>query len=132
MEHPVILFDGVCNLCNGSVLFIIKRDPKARFRFASLQSAYGESFLKKHGLSTKEYDSIILIDGGRLYTQSSAALRIAKRLGGAWPLLYIGMMVPKFLRDAIYNFIAKNRYRWFGKKEACMIPTPELRSRFME
>ncbi|MBX7151424.1 thiol-disulfide oxidoreductase DCC family protein [bacterium] len=132
MEYPIILFDGVCNLCNGSVLFIIKRDPKAQFRFASLQSAYGENFLKEKNLSTKEYDSIVLIEGDRFYTQSSAALRIAKRLNGAWPLFYIGIIIPKFLRDAVYNFIAKNRYRWFGKKDACMIPTPELRSRFME
>lgn len=132
MDYPIILFDGVCNLCNGSVLFIIRRDPKARFRFASLQSTYGENFLKHNSLSTEEYDSIVLIEGGRFYTQSTAALRIAKRLNGAWPLLYAGIIIPKFIRDAMYNVIAKNRYRWFGKKDACMIPTPALRSRFME
>ncbi|NUM79858.1 thiol-disulfide oxidoreductase DCC family protein [bacterium] len=132
MDYPIILFDGVCNLCNGSVLFIIRRDPKARFRFASLQSTYGENFLKHNNLSTEEYDSIVLIEGGRFYTQSTAALRIAKRLNGAWPLLYAGIIIPKFIRDAMYNVIAKNRYRWFGKKDVCMIPTPELRSRFME
>ena len=129
--HPVILFDGVCNLCNGSVLFIIKRDPKARFCFAALQSDVGSSQLKKFGLPASGLNSVLLVKKGKLYQKSNAALEIAKHLSGLWPALYILKIVPSFLRDGMYTWIARNRYRWFGKKEACMIPTPELRSRFL-
>ncbi len=128
---PVILFDGVCNLCNNSVLFIIKRDPKAKFKFASLQSEFGKSHLEKFGLPFTELNSVLLIKDGKLFQKSNAALEIAKYLGGGWPVFYVFKLVPAFLRDGVYNWIARNRYRWFGKKDACMIPTPALKTRFL-
>lgn len=129
----IVLFDGVCNFCNSSVQFILKRDPKALFRFAALQSEQGQAILKQHHLATSDFDSIVLLReaDGTLYQRSSAALHIAKKLSGAWPLLYGFMIVPPFIRDAVYNFIAKRRYRWFGQREACMLPTPEQRARFL-
>lgn len=128
---PVILFDGVCNLCNGSVLFIIKRDPRAQFRFASLQSEFGQEQLRRFMLPTTEMNSVLLLADGKLYQKSSAAIKIAGRLTGGWPLLTIFKIFPTPVRDAVYDWIARNRYRWFGKREACMIPTPELKSRFI-
>lgn len=129
----IVLFDGVCNFCNSSVQFILKRDPKALFRFAALQSEQGQAILKKHHLATSDFDSIVLVReaDGTLYQRSSAALHIAKQLSGAWPLLYSFIIVPPFIRDAVYNFIAKRRYRWFGQRDACMLPTPEQRARFL-
>ncbi|MBN8649994.1 MAG: thiol-disulfide oxidoreductase DCC family protein [Cytophagales bacterium] len=129
--EPVILFDGVCNLCNSSVLFIIQRDPKAKFRFASLQSDFGKAQMLRFGLNYSELNSVLLIKQETLYQKSNAALEIARNLTGGWPLLYVFKMVPAFLRDWIYNWIAQNRYGWFGKKDACMIPTPQLKSRFV-
>ena len=131
-DNPVILFDGVCNLCNGSVQFVIRRDKDALFRFASLQSNSGQALLRQYGLPENTFNSFVLIDGGKTYTKSSAALRVAKKMRGGWRLLYGLMIVPKFIRDGIYNLIARNRYRWFGKKDACMIPTPALKSRFLD
>ena len=131
-ENPVIFFDGVCNLCNGAVAFIIKRDPKRKFRFAPLQSGAGQAFLKTHGKATESFDTIILKEGGRWYSHSDAALRIARGLSGAWPLVYGFIILPRFLRDAVYRLIARNRYKWFGKQDACMIPTPELRELFLD
>jgi len=131
LNHPVILFDGVCNLCNSSVLFIIQRDPQSQFRFASLQSEFGKSYLEKFGLPVTELNSVLLIKDGKLFQKSNAALEIAKLLSGAWPVFYVFKLVPAFLRDGCYSWIARNRYRWFGKKDACMIPTPELKSRFL-
>jgi predicted DCC family thiol-disulfide oxidoreductase YuxK len=128
---PVVLFDGVCNLCEGSVLFIIKRDPKGIFRFAALQSTYGSELLSKHGLSTDQFRTIVLVNNDRVYERSRAALEIARRLNGLWSLLYVLIIVPPFLRNWIYDWISSNRYRWFGKKDQCMIPTPELRARFL-
>ena len=129
--HKIILFDGVCNLCNSSVVFAIKRDKNDVFRFAALQSEVGEQFISKFDIDTSKTDSIILIDGDNYYERSSAALHIAKHLSSGWPLLYGFIILPKFIRDSVYNFIAKNRYKWFGKKESCMIPTPELQSKFL-
>jgi predicted DCC family thiol-disulfide oxidoreductase YuxK len=129
--EPIILFDGVCNLCNSSVLFIIQRDPKSKFRFASLQSDFGKSQMLRFGLNNSELDSVLLIKEEILYQKSNAALEIARNLTGGWPLLYGFKIIPAFLRDWIYNWIARNRYRWFGKKDACMIPTPALKSRFV-
>lgn len=130
-KDKIILFDGVCNLCNGAVTFIIKRDKNNLFKFATLQSEIAEELLIAK-LSDKELlDSIVLIENGKQYTKSSAALRIAKNLSGAYPLLYIFMVIPKFLRDWVYSIIAKNRYKWFGKRDACMIPTPELKKKFL-
>ena len=130
-EKAIILFDGVCNLCNGAVTFVIKRDPKDRFRFAALQSEIGEELIHKHGLKDKGLDSIVLIEGEKAFVKSSAALRIARKLSGIWPLLYIFNILPRFLRDPFYDLIARNRYAWYGKRESCMIPTPELRAKFI-
>ncbi len=131
-DKKIILFDGVCNLCSGAVTFIIKRDKKNVFRFASLQSDLGKSLLEKFGIDPVKTDSIILISKGKAYIKSSAALHIARDLNGGYPLLTGFLIVPKFLRNGLYDFIAKNRYRWFGKKESCMIPNPELKSRFLD
>jgi len=127
----VVLFDGVCNLCNASVAFILRRDPKAYFRFASLQSEAAARLLEGSPLEAK-LDSIVLLEDGAVFTQSTAALRIARRLRGAWPLLYAFIILPRFLRDPIYDWIARNRYRWFGRRESCMIPDPALKDRFFE
>ncbi|RXG13399.1 putative DCC family thiol-disulfide oxidoreductase YuxK [Leeuwenhoekiella aestuarii] len=132
METKIILFDGVCNLCNGAINFIIKHDPSAQFKFASLQGETGQRLLKNHQINSAETDSIVLIDGDRVSVKSSAALRIAKYLNKGYPLLFGFMIVPKFIRNAVYDYIARNRYQWFGKKESCMIPTPELKSRFLD
>ena len=130
-NNKIILFDGVCNLCNGFVVYIIKRDKNNRFRFAALQSEAGEKLLNKFNIDRVNTDSIILVEGDNYYERSSAALHIAKNLSGAFPLLYGFMIIPKFIRDGIYNWIARNRYKWFGKKESCMIPTKELQSKFL-
>ncbi len=130
-NYKIILFDGVCNLCNGAVTYIIKRDKKNVFKFAALQSEIGQQLISKFNIDTSKIDSIILIDGEKHYTKSSAALHIAKQLSGAYPLLFGFMVVPKFIRNSVYDYIAKNRYKWFGKKESCMIPTAELKSKFL-
>ncbi|MCC3157568.1 thiol-disulfide oxidoreductase DCC family protein [Hymenobacter sp. 15J16-1T3B] len=128
----VILFDGVCNLCHGLVQFIIERDPQARFRFASLQSAEGQR-LMPGGINPDpdNPDSVVLIEDGRAYTHSTAILRILRRLGGGWALLSAAGILPRVLRDAAYRFVARNRYRWFGKQTECWLPTPELKARFL-
>jgi predicted DCC family thiol-disulfide oxidoreductase YuxK len=131
-EKFIVLFDGVCNLCSSSVQFILKRDQKDQFLFGSLQGTYGQEMLKKFGLPQNEFNSFMLVEGEKLYTKSSGALRMLKHLGGGWKLLYAFIIVPKFIRDAVYNFIAHNRYRWFGKKEECWLPRPEWRSRFID
>lgn len=131
-EEKVILFDGVCNLCNASVNFVIDRDPDMQFRFASLQSDFGQEKLKALGKRTDEYSSIVLMDGDRVYERSTAALRVARRLKGAWPLLYAFIVIPPFIRNFVYDFIAKNRYRWFGQEDACRLPSPELKARFLD
>lgn len=130
-KHKIILFDGVCNLCNSSVIFAIKRDRNDLFRFAALQSEVGEKLVSKYNIDTSKTDSIIIIDGEKYFEKSSAALHIAKHLSGGWPLLYAFIILPKFIRDSVYNYIAKNRYKWYGKKESCMIPTPELQAKFL-
>jgi predicted DCC family thiol-disulfide oxidoreductase YuxK len=132
MDYAIVLFDGVCNFCNASVNFIIDRDPKNRIRFAPLQSEAGKKLLQKLNLSTAELDSIVFIEGEKYYIKSAAVLRIAKMLQGFWPLLYGFIAIPPFLRDAVYDIIARNRYNWFGKTETCRIPTPELKKRFLE
>ncbi|MCF8248022.1 MAG: thiol-disulfide oxidoreductase DCC family protein [Saprospiraceae bacterium] len=131
IQHPVLLFDGVCNLCNDSVQWVIRHDPEAKFRFVSLQSATGEELLQAHNLPTNEINTVVLIDGKKAYTRSDVPLRIFGKIGGGWPLLGALRIVPRFIRDAVYNWVARNRYRWFGKKEACWLPTPELKSRFL-
>jgi predicted DCC family thiol-disulfide oxidoreductase YuxK len=131
-SHPLVLFDGVCNLCNRSVQTIVRHDRQARFRFASLQSPLGERLRNELGIDPKKVDSILLVEGDRWYQESDAALRIARGLGGAWALLGVFRLLPRVLRDAVYRWIARNRYRWFGKTETCWLPTPELRGRFLE
>ena len=131
-ESPVILFDGVCNFCNGAVNFIIQRDKKSLIKFAALQSEAGRKLLQRFNLPTDELSSIILIEDGNVFTQSSAALKLCKYLSGLWPLMYGFIIVPLFIRDGIYKWIAKNRYKWFGKKDHCMIPTQEVRTRFLQ
>jgi len=130
-NNPIILFDGVCNLCNGAVQFVIRNDKKKLFRFAALQSEAGIELSKKHKLPTDSMKTFILIENNQVYTRSTAALRVGKMLGGALALGYVFIIVPPVIRDGVYNWIAKNRYRWFGKKESCMIPTPDLRERFL-
>lgn len=131
-NNPIILFDGVCNLCTGSIQYVIKHDPARIFRFASLQSAFGQKILSKFHLADNDFNSFILYDNERIYTRSTAALRVAKNLKGFVKLLYSFIIIPKFVRDAVYNLIAKNRYTWFGKKETCWLPTPELRALFLD
>ena len=131
-DNPIILFDGVCNLCTGSVQYVIKHDPKKNFRFASLQSSFGEKVLRQYNLPVNTFNSFLLLNKDRIYTRSTAALLVAKRLKGISKLLYGFIMVPKFIRDWVYDFIAKHRYKWFGKKNQCWIPTPELKALFME
>lgn len=131
-DSPLILFDGVCNLCAWAVQFIIARDPRGVFRFASLQSPLGQKIMQEHGLAPGQLDSFVLVEEGVAYTESTAALKVSKKLDGAWPLCYTAIILPRVVRDPVYRFIARNRYRWFGRKDACMIPTPELRARFLE
>jgi len=130
-EKKIILFDGVCNLCNSSVTFVIQRDKKDLFRFAALQEPAGQLLIEKHQIDISKTDSIILIDGDKAYVKSTAALKVARHLGGAYPLLYGFMIVPNFIRNWVYDYVAKNRYKWYGKKDSCMIPTPELKSKFL-
>ncbi|MEO7932372.1 MAG: thiol-disulfide oxidoreductase DCC family protein [Chthoniobacterales bacterium] len=129
--NPIILFDGVCNLCDGFVQFVIRHDAAGQFRFTSLQSTAGAEILEKHHLPTQQLSSIVLSVGDSHYTRSDAALQILRRLSAPWKWMGLFLVLPRFLRDAIYDFIARNRYRWFGQKDACMIPTPELRERFL-
>lgn len=124
----IVLFDGVCNLCSNSVQFIIKRDRSDRFRFASLDSETGKELLRTHGVKA---DSIVLVEDGKAYLRSTAALRIARKLSGAYPLLYLAILIPEFIRDNIYTIIAKNRYRWFGKHSECWLPLPHLKQKFL-
>lgn len=130
-----ILFDGVCNLCNGFVQFVIRHDPAARFRFAALQSAAGQALLAAQGLTpaalAAEPESVLLFRGGRLYSHSDAVLRIAHGLGGAWRLAAMGRALPRAWRDGLYRLVARHRYRWFGRQESCWLPTPALRARFL-
>lgn len=131
MNKKILLFDGVCNLCNSSVTFVIQRDKKDLFRFAALQEPAGLELIEKHQIDTAKTDSIILIDNGKVYTKSTAALKVARHLGSAYPLLYAFMIIPNFIRNWVYDYVAKNRYKWYGKKDSCMIPTPELKSKFL-
>lgn len=130
MDH-VILFDGICNFCNRAVNWIIAHDRDAKFKFAPLQGECGTRMRRTFGI-TNDVDSIILIEDNRAYTHSSAALRIAKTLGGIWSLGYAAIVIPQPIRDWFYEWFARNRYRWFGKQEACMIPAPEVRERFVK
>lgn len=131
-KHAVVLFDGVCTLCNGAVNFVIDRDPEGYFKFGALQSDEAQPFLDEPGLRENPPDSIVLLEGGGVYRRSTAALRIARHLSGGWPLLYGFVVVPRVVRDAIYDWIAEHRYQWFGKRDQCRVPTPELQERFLK
>lgn len=129
---PIILFDGVCNLCNYSVQYVIRHDPAAVFSFASLQGRVGQELLARFNLSGNELSSFVLIENNKAYTKSTAALKVARQLKGPVKLLYPFKFLPAFIRDGIYNIIANNRYKWFGKKASCMVPAPGLAGRFLD
>lgn len=131
--HPLILFDGVCNLCQRSVQLVIRNDRAGRFRFASLQSAAAAEILREHDYEHDELSSVLLVSGDHIYRKSRAALRIARRMDRLWPIFYyLFFWVPPFLADPLYDFIGNRRYRWFGKKESCWIPDEDLSSRFLD
>lgn len=129
--NGIVLFDGVCNLCNHSVDFIIKKDKKARFKIAALQDEKSKEMLKKFQINHQELESVILVQDGKVFMKSRAALEISRNLDWPWPVLYPLVLVPHQLRDPIYDWVARNRYRWFGKKETCRLPSPEEKSRFL-
>jgi predicted DCC family thiol-disulfide oxidoreductase YuxK len=131
-DKRLVLFDGTCNFCNDKVLFIIDHDPREEFLFAPLESELGQRVIARRGPLPPGVDSIVLVEGDKLYTHSTAALRIATRLGAPWSWLgYLGMLVPRFILDFLYRAFARRRYAWFGRQEACRVPTPELRRRFL-
>jgi predicted DCC family thiol-disulfide oxidoreductase YuxK len=130
-DHPVILFDGVCNLCTGAVTVLIRRDPEGVFRFAPLQSEVGKRLAAEYDVPTEDLETVALVENGRCYTKSSAALRAAHHLGGFYYLLLVFWLVPKAVRDWVYDGVASHRYEWFGKREACLMPTDDIRDRFL-
>ncbi len=130
-EGPIVLYDGVCGLCDRSVQLILRNDRRGRFRFAALQSDAGGALLEKFGLPPGALDSFVLVEGGRAWRRSAAALRIARRMDAPWPLLWPLVIVPRALADVFYDLVANNRYRIFGKLDACMLPPPEVRARFL-
>jgi predicted DCC family thiol-disulfide oxidoreductase YuxK len=130
-KHAIVLFDGVCNFCNERINFIIRHDKKDYFRFAALQSDIGKKILADHGIEMADPDTFILVENGKTYDRTTAALRIVKHLDGLWPAMYAFIIVPAFLRDIVYRIIAKNRYKWWGERESCMMPTPEVRKKFL-
>ncbi len=129
--QPVILFDGVCNFCNSSVNFVIKRDKKGSILFTPMQTGAGQKLLEQYALPVDAIQSFVFIENGKAYTRSTAALKVCRYLRRLWPLCYGFIIVPKFIRDGIYNWIARNRYKWFGIRQECMIPTPETKTRFL-
>lgn len=131
-DDRVILFDGVCNLCNGWVQFVIKRDPAKRILFASIQGDSGQAILTHYGMSTSDFDTMVVIENGQHYIRSTAALTAVRWLSGLWFLFAVFLIVPRFIRDFCYNRVAKNRYKMFGESESCWLPTPELRERFLD
>lgn len=128
----IVLYDGVCNLCNESVKFIIQRDRSAKFKFAPMQEPAGIALLKQHGLEDIDLSTFVLIRFGKVYLRSSAWMQIVRDLDGAWPVLSVGSIVPRFIRDGVYDFIGSNRYRWFGKQAMCLIPTADNKKRFLD
>ena len=131
MPHALIFFDGVCNLCAGSVKFVIKRDQKDLFRFAALQSEAAQKYLEPFGISAAGSGTVLFLENGVLYQRSAAALHIARRLSGLWPLLYGLMIIPAFIRDFVYDQIAQRRYSIWGRQESCMVPTVALKAKFL-
>ncbi|MFW6320344.1 MAG: thiol-disulfide oxidoreductase DCC family protein [Halohasta sp.] len=131
-EHPVLLFDGVCNLCNGTIQYLIPRDPAGKLRYAPLQSSIGETVREATGLSPDDLETVVLVDDGKAYTKSDAAIRVGEHLGGVYRLLSLGRLVPRGLRNRIYDLVAENRYDWFGRKDQCMVPDEDVSDRFVE
>lgn len=131
MEHPVIFFDGLCNLCNAAVQFVIKRDPSAIFKFCSLQSPIAARLLPDHNFQSQNLNTFILLQNNKIYKRSTAALKVASQLQSPYKLLYGFIIVPSIVRDWVYNLISKNRYKWFGKRNECMLPDPKLATRFL-
>ena len=131
-DNPVILFDGICKFCHASVLFVIKRDPQKQFRFCSLQSPKGQKLAMDYGIDNSLLTSMVLLEDNHAYTKSGAALRVARKLTSPWPALYILIIMPPFIRDAVYDFIGKHRYQWFGKYDQCMAPDDNTWERFLE
>lgn len=129
--QPVILFDGVCNFCNGTVNFVIKRDRKNKLRFAALQSFAAGQLLEQYGLPQSGMKSFVFIENGKAYTQSTAALKVCRYMNWLWPLCYTFIIIPRFIRDGVYNWIAKNRYKWFGVQQQCMIPSAQVKAKFL-
>jgi predicted DCC family thiol-disulfide oxidoreductase YuxK len=134
MEHAnrLVLFDGVCNFCNFWIQFALKRDKKGKLKFGSLQGTTAQEILPKYNIDPTVLTSVIFIEDGVAYRESTAALKVCRHLDGAWKLLYAFIIIPAFLRDGIYKWVGRNRYKWFGKQESCMLPTPEQRARFVE
>ncbi|AFC33131.1 YuxK [Paenibacillus mucilaginosus 3016] len=130
-EYAVIFYDGVCGFCQKIVQFILPRDPEGKFRFVAIQSEFGRRVLTEHGLDPEELSTFVLLDRGKIYTRSTAGLRVLRELGGLWKLLYLFIIVPRPLRDLVYKLIASNRYRLFGRTDACMLPRPQERARFL-
>ncbi len=130
-KHAIVLFDGVCNFCNDRINFIIRHDKKDYFRFTALQSDIGKKILEGNKIALPNLDTFILVENSKTHNRTSAALRIVKHLNGLWPMLFVLIVVPPFIRDIVYKVIAKNRYKWWGKKESCMIPTAEIRAKFL-
>ena len=131
IRNPILLFDGVCNLCNRLVMFVIRKDKKNRIRFASLQSGAGKALLTKAGLSADSADTVVYVSGDKVFSRSSAVLNLLYDVGGGWKLFYSLIIIPSFIRDFLYNLIAKNRYRIFGRRETCMIPSKDIENRFL-
>jgi predicted DCC family thiol-disulfide oxidoreductase YuxK len=127
----IVLFDGVCNFCNATVNFVIEHDKAGYFKFAPLQSEIGGELAAEHGIDMIETDSVIVVENAKVYTYSSAALRITRKLDGIWSSVYAFIIVPKPIRDFFYRLFARHRYRLFGRQDACMMPTPEVRARFL-
>ena len=128
---PIILFDGVCNYCNSLVNFLIRQDKQNKFLFAPLQSATAQQLLRKHGLAPADFDSFVLVDQNAVSLRSTAALKVLNHLPWYWKWTQLFWIVPRFLRNGVYNLVARNRYKWFGKKDTCMIPTPETKDKFL-
>jgi len=131
-EPIVLLIDGHCNMCHGLAKFVVGRDKRAVFRFASLQSELGRRLLQEGGMPEDALETFVMVDNGKYYTKSTAALRIGRKLGWPWSVAYPAIVVPRFVRDRVYRFVARRRYRWFGRSESCLLPTPDMRSRFLE
>ena len=131
-QKAIMLIDGLCNICTRIVSFTVRHDPKALIQFAALQSPVGQKLLAQYGLPTSEIKTFVLIENNQAYTHSTGALRYFKHLNGLWPLLYVLIVLPRPLRDFVYDTFSKNRYHWFGKRDQCLVPTPELKNRFLD